>query len=46
MVDSKENYKCDLGAKGLISSLHESGEKGRGRGDVSKGKRGSIPVLH
>ena len=32
MVDSKENYKCDMGAKGLISSLHESGEKGERMG--------------
>ena len=34
MVDSKENYKCDLGAKGLISSLHGSGEKGEGGGEM------------
>ena len=34
MVDSKENYKCDLGAKGLISSLNESGDKGEGGGEM------------
>ena len=34
MVDSKENYKCDLGAKRLISSLNESGDKGEGGGEM------------
>ena len=40
MIESKENYKCDLGAKGFISSLNESGEKGEGGGEMWVRERG------